>query len=79
MKWLIVAALFMGDVPLNLKAFALDPENVKTAADCQRELDAMQKEAKALSADIWGACVEVKRDVKPQSAPRGEPGTEQNT
>lgn len=79
MKWLIVAIAFVGDVPINSKIFTLDPAEVQTAERCQKDADDLIARGKERGVEIWAACLEVKRDVKPQSHPGGEPGTEQRT
>jgi hypothetical protein len=75
MKWLVVVVLFFGDVPTSSKIFRLDPERVKTAADCEVERFEMMELAAKMKADAWMACVEVQRPP----AAKGEPGTEERS
>lgn len=78
MKWLIVAILFVGDTPVNSKIFPLDPGSYKTLADCEKELADFKAEAKENKADVWAACIEVKRDGKSNPLP-SVPGTKRDS
>lgn len=68
-KWVIVAVVFAGEVPIQRHVLFFDPDVVKTEADCNAKI----AELKTLNqlADIWAKCLEVKRDAKPQRAPPG--------
>lgn len=63
MTWIIVAIFFIGDAPMNSKLFALDPEQVKTQAECRVELAKLLEIAKKREADMWAECVEVKHET----------------
>lgn len=79
-KWIVVAFAFMGDVPANSRIFLLDPEVVKTEADCRAEIAKLAEKARKSEVDLWAECVEVKRAPPPmRDAPKGEPGTEQRS
>lgn len=79
-KWIIVALAFVGDVPTNSRIFLLDPEVVKSEADCRAEIAKLAEAAKARSVDLWAECIEVRRAPPPmRDGPSGEPGTEQRS
>lgn len=64
LKWIIVAVLFAGEVPVNSKLFALDPDKVKTEAECRKVVEELAEEVKKAEAELWATCVQVKRPVK---------------
>jgi hypothetical protein len=80
-KWIIVALAFVGDVPTNSRIFLLDPDIVKSEADCRAEIEKLAVSAKKHDVDLWAECIEIKRSPPPMrdDGPKGEPGTEQRS
>jgi hypothetical protein len=78
LKWIVVAVLYVNGEPINSKIFVMPP-HVQNLKDCEAERDGMLDEAKKLKADVWVKCVEVDREMKPQSHPQGVPGTLRNS
>ena len=76
LKWIIVVIVFVGDVPVDRRVLWLDPDKVTTQSECRGWADKLVNVGKENDAEVWAECIEVKRDVKPQKAPLGVPGTE---
>jgi hypothetical protein len=59
MKWIVLALLFVNGIPVNSRIYEMDPEQVKTEADCKAEVAVMQEVAKKRNADVFLKCIEV--------------------
>lgn len=68
MKIIMIVIAFMGDVPVGSKIFNMPIE--KDLAYCEAERIEVAKAGEARGVEIWSACLEVKRDVKPQAKPK---------
>lgn len=69
LKWAIAFVLMAGDVPVKRHLLLLDPDEIKTAADCATFVTLLEKEAAKASLGIWAKCIEV--DYKPPA--KGKP------
>lgn len=63
LKWVIVAALYVGTDVVSSKVFALDPDVYKTAADCETFRADLLKQSEAGGHTVMAKCVEL--DFRP--------------
>ena len=71
LKWAIAAVLIVGNVPVQRQLFMLDPETVKTEADCLALIEETRQGLKAEKPDsvLVAKCIELPWEPPPKTTP----------